>query len=326
MKNNEKGIVLGFAIIGLLVLLLLASFIYGTDKSSELIFTGVYIQCWGILFLLSYFFSNKTFFFRGLIWLCENFSHPKGRKMAFFYFALAFGLGTMVILQGISEAKQKLPTEFIDQNAELNCKPRPPILNNFSSHDSKNVITNMLLSTSFETTTATSAGNIVPFLLNPKAPLSITSSCSNSGEYSLDVIPRKKGFLQNLLPFQQDRIKICSQLSSSFNSNTPFDVEGLKSVKLSFMRYSTSNPDKREDFNCGTSLNVYYRLDGKEWKHKMAYCGQHITETTGWNSSELLFDTQQATTIDFLFSYQSSSITNNPGFYLIDDLKVVGQK
>ena len=59
------------------------------------------LQLWGLLFLAAYFFSHKTFFFRGLIWVCERFSHPRGRGMAFLYFALAFALGTMALLRGL---------------------------------------------------------------------------------------------------------------------------------------------------------------------------------------------------------------------------------
>ena len=325
MKNQEKGIALGFTIISLLVALLIASFLYGTDKSSELIFTGIYIQCWGIMFLLSYFFSHKTFFFRGLIWLCENFSYPKGRKMAFFYFALAFGLGSMSIFQGVTEAKQKPPIELEAQNSEMFCLSNPPMLEEFSSLDSQDFSTSLLLSTSFEPTDYFSSKNIAPFITNSKAPLSITSNCSNSGQYSLNVIPIKTGIFHKFFPPQMDRIKMGSKLSSSFNSDTPFNVTSLNSVKLTFMRYSTSNSDKRDDFNCGSSLNVYYRLDNNKWIHKMAYCGQHITETTGWRNSELIFETKNANTIDFLFAYESLSIANNPVLYLIDDLMITGE-
>ena len=37
---------------------------------------------------------------RGFIWICEHFSYPAGRRMAFFYFALCLFLGTMSILAG----------------------------------------------------------------------------------------------------------------------------------------------------------------------------------------------------------------------------------
>jgi len=108
MKNNvknEKGLLLGVSIIGILVILMIAPFHFGFElgpfkEGPSAILTGVYLQFWGILFLLSYYFSHKTFFLRGLIWVCENFSSLRGRKMAFFYFALAFGLGTIALLHG----------------------------------------------------------------------------------------------------------------------------------------------------------------------------------------------------------------------------------
>jgi hypothetical protein len=103
---NEKGLGLGISIIAILVLLMIILFFYGFElgsvkKGYTEIFAGIYLQLWGLLFLLSYFFSHKTFFFRGLMWICENFSRPKDRKMAFFYFALTFGLGSISLMQGI---------------------------------------------------------------------------------------------------------------------------------------------------------------------------------------------------------------------------------
>jgi hypothetical protein len=104
--QNSKGLGLGFTIIVILIILMILPFFYDFElgpvkKGPSAILVGIYIQFWGILFLLSYFFPHRTFFFRGLMWLCENFSSPKGRKMAFFYFALAFGLGSMGLINGL---------------------------------------------------------------------------------------------------------------------------------------------------------------------------------------------------------------------------------
>ena len=104
--ENEKGIALIFTIIAFLIVLLILPFLYGIElgpikKGPTAILIGIYIQFWGILFLLSYFFSHKTFFFRGLMWICENFSSPKNRKMAFIYFGLAFGLGSISLITGL---------------------------------------------------------------------------------------------------------------------------------------------------------------------------------------------------------------------------------
>jgi len=104
--KNEKGLALGLSIIAILIILGISPFFYGfklgpVKPGPSSILTGIYLQFWGILFLLSYYYSHKTFFFRGLIWICENFSSPRGRKMAFFYFLLAFFLGTMALIQGL---------------------------------------------------------------------------------------------------------------------------------------------------------------------------------------------------------------------------------
>jgi hypothetical protein len=168
------------------------------------------------------------------------------------------------------------------------------------------------------------AGNIYPFILNPKAKLQTTTICSNSGDYSLNVIPEKSGILNKLFSSQFNRIKTGTVLSSSFYKYEPFNISKFKSVKLTFMRFSTSNPDKRDVSNCGSSLNVYYRFNGGEWIHKMAYCGQHITETTGWRKSELNFETEGKSTIDFSFAYESLRSNYNLSFFMIDDLVITG--
>jgi hypothetical protein len=122
MKNNvanEKGLGLGISIIVALIIFMLLPFFFGFElgpakKGPAAIFTGIYLQFWGILFLLSYFFTHKTFFFRGLMWICENFSSPRGRKMAFFYFALSFMLGSMALIQGIGLFLDDVPVQKSD--------------------------------------------------------------------------------------------------------------------------------------------------------------------------------------------------------------------
>jgi hypothetical protein len=108
---NEPGYALGIGLIGVLVALLVASFVVGEEASPMqpgpmqpglgTTVLGVYLFAWGLMFLASYYFSHKTFFLRGLMWLCENLSRPPGRKMAFFYFALACGIGSMAIFTGL---------------------------------------------------------------------------------------------------------------------------------------------------------------------------------------------------------------------------------
>lgn len=303
---------------------LIVSLVYGIDERTESIYTGLYLQIWGILFFLSYFHSHKTFFLRWLIWVCEHLSAPRGRKMAFFYFALAFGLGSISIFNGISAAPQEPINEIKNKTLDRHCLSIPAKEKDFSSFDSQDYTSTILLSTSFEKSADLKTDNISPFIQNQKAKLQTTTLCSNSGNYSLNVIPRKSGFFSKIFPPQFDRIKTGTILSSSFFKYEPFNVSEYKSVKLTFVRFSTSNPDKREDFNCGSELNVYYRINGGEWTHKMAYCGQHITETTGWRKSELEFKTEGKSTIDFLFAYESFRSMGNSICYMIDDLVIIG--
>ena len=103
---NEPGVALGIGLIAILAALLLATLMSGFQTGpirpgASSVFLGLYLMAWGAMFLASYFFSHKTFFFRGLIWVCEHWSSPKGRRMAFFYAALALVLGGMATLSGL---------------------------------------------------------------------------------------------------------------------------------------------------------------------------------------------------------------------------------
>jgi len=105
-SKNEPGIALGLILIGLLAGLLIAVFATGfkpgpARPGANTVLLGIYVMTWGVMFLASYYFSEKTFFFRALIWVCEHWSHPKGRRMAFFYAALAIILGLVAVLSGL---------------------------------------------------------------------------------------------------------------------------------------------------------------------------------------------------------------------------------
>ena len=103
--ENKRGLALGITIILLIVAFNIVLSILNLkpgplEEGPATIVVGIYIQFLGILFLLSYYYSQKTFFFRWLIWICERFSYPSSRKMAFFYFGLGFILGIFAILEG----------------------------------------------------------------------------------------------------------------------------------------------------------------------------------------------------------------------------------
>ena len=61
------------------------------------VFLGFCVIYLGVLFLLSYFYSRTSYVLGALIWLCEHFSHPRGRFMALFYFGLSLVLGLWAV-------------------------------------------------------------------------------------------------------------------------------------------------------------------------------------------------------------------------------------
>lgn len=105
-RGREPGVVLGIALIALMAALVTASVMSGLKPGPlrpgwPTFITGVSMMAWGAMFLASYYFDHKTFFFRALIWVCEHWSRPKGRGMAFFYAALGIGLGGLGVLVGL---------------------------------------------------------------------------------------------------------------------------------------------------------------------------------------------------------------------------------
>jgi hypothetical protein len=104
--KDERGLVLGISLITMLLLLLLVTIYLGLDdgvrkpKAANIV-GAVLFQALGVLFLLSYFYSHKTFFFRWLVRICVYNSRPSGRAMAFIWFALFFGLGTAGLLDAL---------------------------------------------------------------------------------------------------------------------------------------------------------------------------------------------------------------------------------
>ncbi|PPT46270.1 hypothetical protein [Xanthomonas arboricola] len=104
--ENEPGIALGVSLVAILGALLVSTLLTGfkpgpVRRGPSTVLLGLYLMAWGTMFLASYFYSHKTFFLRALIWVCEHWSSPKGRVMAFFYAALALGLGGVATLSGL---------------------------------------------------------------------------------------------------------------------------------------------------------------------------------------------------------------------------------
>jgi hypothetical protein len=104
--SQQQARLVGWGLIAVVGALYIAALVHGAGvggpkQGAAPIITGLLLQFVGLLFVLAYFYPASNFVFRGLMWMCEHFSNPKGRGMAFFYFALSFGLGTAAILQGL---------------------------------------------------------------------------------------------------------------------------------------------------------------------------------------------------------------------------------
>ena len=70
-------------------------------KGSAAVFLGAYLQYWGVLFVASYFFPGRSYLLKGLVWICDNMSTPRGRWTAILWGGLALVIGTSVMLQGL---------------------------------------------------------------------------------------------------------------------------------------------------------------------------------------------------------------------------------
>lgn len=109
LQKNEPGVGLSICLISILLALFLGTIATGltTDPSRYWlgnVVVGLYLIAWGCMFLAAYYYSHKTFFLRALIWICEHFSRPAHRKMAFFCFALFAGMGFVLLVQGLRRA------------------------------------------------------------------------------------------------------------------------------------------------------------------------------------------------------------------------------
>jgi len=94
---QEKGALLGVALI---LPIIAAQFLAYSIEREDITFkfvNSIFIFYVGSLFLCSFYFAHKTFLFRWLSWFCINFSWPKSRKMAFFYFWLCMFLGLLAL-------------------------------------------------------------------------------------------------------------------------------------------------------------------------------------------------------------------------------------
>ncbi|HEY4416164.1 MAG TPA: hypothetical protein VGO57_10765 [Verrucomicrobiae bacterium] len=105
--TRHPSLLLDFLIIAIGIGLMVLMFRFGPEvgqsatKGIGAILGSIYVIYLGLLFLLSYFFSNAGYVFRGLMFVCESFSRPPERYMALVYFAICMLLGLDLLLLGL---------------------------------------------------------------------------------------------------------------------------------------------------------------------------------------------------------------------------------
>lgn len=106
-RHNRPSLLLDLFIVAVAGALLGVASRFGLEaghtptKGVASVVGGLYIIYLGVLFLLSYFFSDACYVFSFLCYVCEACSRPAGRRMAWFCFALGLLLGSGVLLVGL---------------------------------------------------------------------------------------------------------------------------------------------------------------------------------------------------------------------------------
>lgn len=104
--SKNRNMFIDILIVATAVALLALTWAIGSEvgkplkKGMAAVWLGTNIIYLGVLFLMSYFFSRKSHVLSALMWICENFSNPRGRHMALFYFALGLAIGLSALFIG----------------------------------------------------------------------------------------------------------------------------------------------------------------------------------------------------------------------------------
>lgn len=106
-ETYESGRLLGTVLIGVLLSLLAAAFIAGMSTErpappgSGPVFMGMFLVALGLMFSLSYFMANKSFFLRWLLNFSTGFPKLADKRMAFFLSAICVFSGIAAIADGL---------------------------------------------------------------------------------------------------------------------------------------------------------------------------------------------------------------------------------
>jgi hypothetical protein len=110
-----------------------------------------------------------------------------------------------------------------------------------------------------------------------------------------------------------------------------FQVGGATRVWICFWMWSNTNPRVASVHNCDTSLNLYYRLDRKQWTHLASLCGANPAdpEFDAHRMSPMRLNVllNGSSEFEIGFSFEGQRIEQaiaEPAF-LIDDMSIIAE-
>jgi hypothetical protein len=138
---------------------------------------------------------------------------------------------------------------------------------------------------------------------------------ARSGTMALNVIPNGNPATDGMIP-----------VTIAFLEPV-FDISGYKTASIDLWINTTSNPRVNTVHNCDSSLYFYYRIDSGDWNSAGVVCGEHKTESQGWQKASREFDVTGKSTIQFAFVYQVQSVSqaDPAAYFLIDDVTVAAK-
>jgi hypothetical protein len=183
---------------------------------------------------------------------------------------------------------------------------------------------------SFEDLTVSNPSEIQPFRLSMMDIVSLFNSWddreenysswsvdsrAHSGKIALNAIPNGNPITDSIV---RPTVAVLGPL---------FDVSGYSTVSLEMWINTTSNPRVMSVHNCDSDLGIYYKTDSDPWVKKRVICGEHKTESQGWQEVIIDFDVVGKTTIQFAFDYTVQKVTKtDPSvYYLVDDLEITAK-
>lgn len=276
---------------------------------------GIWPSVWlifiGCLFVAAWFVRERSRILDGLIFSCRTFSRPASDHMALVH-------GLVLIATGVAAAwapeRETLSRSegmaLLARQLERHCPHgQPPRLSEAPAG-----------APAFTTSLEPAHAATVLHLEKNGTALPSQTECRHSGQAAIEFVSLGQASRWPTPVGDDTGPRVV--LSAARMGIRPFDTQGRPHARLTFYRFSTSNQEPRDRFNCGTSLDVHYRLSGGPWQHKMAFCGQHVSETSGWRQAELVFDLNGSPSLEISFTYGSLRPSPEWARFFVDDVRL----